>query len=64
MICLYKEWAFQLFPGMSRDDLLEAVGKMGTKPAIKAHMNKLRDMERDRYIVSTFRDFNYFPPLL
>lgn len=54
-MCLYNEWAFQLFPGMNRDDLLDTVGKMGSKPAIKAHLNRMRDTERDRYIVSSSR---------
>lgn len=49
---MYNEWAYQLFPGVNTADLLDTVGKMGSKPAVKAYMNRLRDTERDRYIVS------------
>jgi hypothetical protein len=55
LMCMYNEWAFQLFPGMNRDDLFDTVGKMGSRPAIKAYMGGLRDAERDRYIVEDLK---------
>jgi hypothetical protein len=54
LIMMYKEWAFQLYPGMSRDDLMDDAAKMGSKPSVKGYMSRLRDDERDRYIVSFF----------
>jgi hypothetical protein len=48
---MYQEWAFQLFPGLARDDLIDAVGKMASKPLVRSKLMQMRDMERDRYMV-------------
>jgi hypothetical protein len=49
---MYQEWAFQLFPGLARDDLIDGVAKMGSKPLVRSHLMRMRDRERDRYMVS------------
>ena len=51
MLTLYKEWAFQLFPGLAFEDLLNATEKFGSKGSVKASIFELRDLERRRYMV-------------
>ena len=53
---LYKEWAFQLYPGIAYPDLLKTVWNMSSKPLVKSTMTDLREKERDRYLVH----FYYF----
>lgn len=49
---LYKEWAFQLHPGMAYQDFLIKCETLGSRAQIRSHLEYLRDMERSRYIVS------------
>ena len=48
---MYKEWAFQLYPGLNFLDLLKAVQGYGSKGRVKTLLNELRDKEKLRYMV-------------
>lgn len=52
LLGLYKEWAFQLHPGLAFNDLLRKTETLGSRSRVRIELSKLRDMERDRYIVS------------
>jgi len=43
---LYKEWAFQLHPGV---DVLTSCETIGNKPKVRQYMENLRQEERKRY---------------
>lgn len=52
MLGKYKEWAFQMHPSNNFIDVLHAVEVLGSKAYVRQGINRLRDIERDRYIVS------------
>lgn len=56
----YKEWAFQLHPGLSFPDLISRTEVVGVKARTKTYTNRLRDKERDRYTVRPIRTFYCF----
>lgn len=47
----YKEWAFQLHPGVSFTDAVGKCEVLGSKSRVRNYMMKMRDKERDRYMV-------------
>ena len=47
----YKEWGFQMFPGLAFPDLLSRCESFGPKARTKSCLKGLRDRERDRYVV-------------
>jgi TIMELESS-interacting protein len=48
---MYREWAFQLHPGLSFADVLHKCEGFGVRGKMGTCMQDLRDRERDRYIV-------------
>lgn len=50
IIGLYKEWAFQLHPGLSLPDILSRTEVLGVKPKIRGFVDTLRNIERNRYM--------------
>ena len=52
MLTMYREWAFQLHPGLAFTDILSKCEALGMKSKTRACIQNLRDKERDRYIVS------------
>jgi hypothetical protein len=50
----YKNWHFQVFPGASFSDFISKTDTLGSKSRIRSYMNRLRDKERDRYLVSVY----------
>jgi hypothetical protein len=52
LITLYKEWAFQLHPGVSFEDVVMKCETLGSKGRVRGYMQQMRENERDRYIVS------------
>jgi len=50
MFKMYKEWGFQMHPGLNFQDLLSKCETIGTKAIVKDHMKTLRDRERDKYV--------------
>lgn len=55
IIKIYKEWAFQLYPGLAFSDLLGRCEVFGSKGKTRSCAVGLRDRERNRY---TVRDFS------
>mmetsp|Transcript_9663 Transcript_9663/g.21691 ORF Transcript_9663/g.21691 Transcript_9663/m.21691 type:complete len:306 (-) Transcript_9663:1059-1976(-) len=51
LMAMYREWAFQLHPGLSFGDVLSKCDALSGKPKTRACLQDLRDRERDRYIV-------------
>ena len=47
---LYKEWAYQLYPGLAFEDLLKSVHSYGSRSSVKNKMESLRGRERNRYM--------------
>jgi hypothetical protein len=56
----YKEWAFQLHPGLSFVDALSKTETLGSKARVRNYMLRLRDKERERYTVSFRETFCIF----
>ncbi len=52
LITLYKEWSFQLHPGLSFEDVAMKCEILGSKTKVRMYMQQMRENERDRYIVS------------
>ena len=48
---MYKEWGFQMFPGLAFPDLLSRCETFGHKARTRNCLKGLRDRERDRYVV-------------
>ena len=44
----YKEWGFNLHPGLAFPDLLSRVETFGSRPSVKNAVKRLRDEERSR----------------
>ena len=47
----YKEWAFQLHPGIAFPDFLVKCETLGSKSRPRICLQQLREIERDRYLV-------------
>ena len=47
----YKEWGFQMFPGLAFPDLLSRCESFGSKARTRNCLKGLRDRERDNYVV-------------
>jgi Replication Fork Protection Component Swi3 len=47
----YKEWGFQMFPGLAFPDLLNRCETFGPKARTRVCLKVLRDRERDRFVV-------------
>lgn len=47
----YKEWGFQMFPGLAFPDLLNRCETFGPKARTRVCLKDLRDRERDRFVV-------------
>ena len=50
----YKEWGFQLYPGVAFEDLASRTEKLGGKARTRDLMHELRDTERDRVVEAKF----------
>lgn len=50
MCTMYKEWAFQLHPGIAFPDFLQKCNELGSKARVRTHLEFLRDTERNRYL--------------
>ena len=51
LICMYKEWAFRLYPGLAFPDLIAKVDQLGGKGIVRNELDRLRDDERNKYLV-------------
>lgn len=51
LICMYKEWAFRLYPGLAFPDLITKVDQLGSKGVVRSELDRLRDEERNKYLV-------------
>lgn len=60
LLNMYKEWGFQMYPGLAFPDLLSRCESFGHKSRTKICLRALRDRERDRYVV---RFLKSSPPL-
>ena len=49
---MYKDWAFQLHPGMVFQDVVFKIEQLGSKERIKGYLQMQRENERNRYVVS------------
>ncbi len=47
----YQEWALQLHPGLSFDDILRKCESFGTRGVVGRQLDNLRDREKQRYLV-------------
>lgn len=47
----YKEWAFQLHPGVAFEDVVLKCETLGSKGKIRTCLSDLRNTERDRFLV-------------
>lgn len=52
LLSMYKEWAFQLHPGLSFEDVLQKCDTLSSRGQVRSYMTHLRDVERNRYVVS------------
>lgn len=52
LMSLYKEWAFQLHPGLSFEDAMLKISTLSHKSRVRATVSELRELERTRYTVS------------
>jgi hypothetical protein len=51
VITMYKSWAFQLHPGVAFKDVVSKCENLGAKGKVRTHLMRLREDERDRYLV-------------
>jgi hypothetical protein len=54
LMSTYREWAFQLYPGLAFPDIVSRCEALGGKAKTRTTLEHLREQERDRYIVSAF----------
>lgn len=52
LLTRYKEWAFQLHPGLAFPDVVAKCEALGSKARVRNVLIQMRHSERDRYIVS------------
>lgn len=50
----YKEWGYQLFPGLAFEDLASRTEKLGGRARVRDLLTELRDQERDRVLEEKF----------
>ncbi|CAM9166301.1 unnamed protein product [Pylaiella littoralis] len=50
----YKEWGYQLYPGIAFEDLASRTEKLGGKARTRDLMHELRDTERDRVVEARY----------
>lgn len=50
----YKEWGYQLFPGLAFEDLASRTEKLGGKVRVRDLLTELRDKERDRVLEAKY----------
>lgn len=55
LMSMYREWAFQLHPGLSFPDVLSRMETLGSRAKIRTWLDNARETERYRYIVSMIR---------
>jgi hypothetical protein len=48
---LYQEWALQLHPGLSFDDIIRKCESFGTRGVVGRQLESLRNREKQRYLV-------------
>ncbi len=46
----YKEWAFQLYPNLAFNDMMNRCQALGSKAHVRGYMDTLRERERHRYL--------------
>ena len=51
VIRMYREWGYQLYPGLAFSDLLNRIEALGSKSRVRNCMENLREKERIRYTV-------------
>lgn len=54
LMVAYKEWGYQLYPGVAFEDLASRTEKLGGKARTRDLMHELRDTERDRVIEARY----------
>eukprot|EP00752_Nemacystus_decipiens_P003121 g2890.t1 len=54
LMVAYKEWGFQLCPGVAFEDLASRTEKLGGKERTRRQMQELRDAERDRVVEAKY----------
>lgn len=47
------EWAYQLFPGLAFEDVLDRVQRLTAKAQVRKTIDELRQQENARYLVSS-----------
>jgi len=52
LLTMYREWAFQLHPGLAFPDIVSKCESLGSKGKTRSCILNLRERERTRYIVS------------
>ncbi len=57
---IYKEWIYQLHPGFSFQDALMRSENLGSKGKVRHYLDKMRDREKGRYLVSVYIYTYYF----
>lgn len=50
LMTVYKEWAFQLYPGLPCTDIYDKCQLLGSKGTTRSCIDDLRDRERTRYL--------------
>lgn len=50
----YKEWGYQLYPGVAFEDLASRTEKLGGRARTRSLMRELRDTERDRVLEAKY----------
>eukprot|EP00904_Undaria_pinnatifida_P013275 jgi/Undpi1/9078/HiC_scaffold_26.g11538.m1 len=54
LMVAYKEWGYQLYPGIAFEDLASRTEKLGGRERTRDFMHELRDTERDRYVEAKY----------
>ncbi|CAM9326206.1 unnamed protein product [Hapterophycus canaliculatus] len=54
LMVAYKEWGYQLYPGVAFEDLASRTEKLGGRARTRDLMRELRDTERDRVIEAKY----------
>eukprot|EP00547_Thalassionema_nitzschioides_P013376 CAMPEP_0194261186 /NCGR_PEP_ID=MMETSP0158-20130606/45896_1 /TAXON_ID=33649 /ORGANISM="Thalassionema nitzschioides, Strain L26-B" /LENGTH=743 /DNA_ID=CAMNT_0039001301 /DNA_START=41 /DNA_END=2272 /DNA_ORIENTATION=- len=54
LINAYKQWAFQLFPGLGMEDVLSRVETFGSKREVKDYLQTMRDVARNEYLEKVY----------
>ncbi|CAM9361739.1 unnamed protein product [Ectocarpus sp. 12 AP-2014] len=54
LMVAYKEWGYQLYPGVAFEDLASRTEKLGGRARTRNLMHELRDTERDRVLEAKY----------